>query len=312
MRQDARQDRAGTERQEVKDVTELPVVVGVDGSESSLLAVDWAVDAAARHGQPLRLVHASLWERYEGYYPDAGTEQPSTERVLREHLVASAAERARLRNPEVKVSADIVPDDAVSVLLAEGRNASSLVTGSRGRGEIAGLLLGSVSLALAARADCPVIVVRGAGASGGSTAGYVVLGVDDRHEDAAAARFAFREASARGCELHAVRAWRCPAHEMPDHPLVEGHPAAAHHERAVNALETSLRAAAEPYPEVSVRREAVEGPPRKVLLDAAAGAGLLVVGAHRRQGLFGLQLGLVGHTVLHHADCPVAIVPEHI
>lgn len=48
---------------------ELPLVVGVDGSESSLLAVDWAVAEAVRHGVPLRLVHASLWERYEGTMP---------------------------------------------------------------------------------------------------------------------------------------------------------------------------------------------------------------------------------------------------
>lgn len=45
---------------------ELPLVVGVDGSEPSLRAMDWAVDEAARHGLPLRLVHAFLWERYEG------------------------------------------------------------------------------------------------------------------------------------------------------------------------------------------------------------------------------------------------------
>jgi nucleotide-binding universal stress UspA family protein len=44
----------------------LPIVVGVDGSESSLGAIDWAADEAALHGLPLRLVHACLWEPYEG------------------------------------------------------------------------------------------------------------------------------------------------------------------------------------------------------------------------------------------------------
>ncbi|MGW2715951.1 universal stress protein, partial [Streptomyces sp. NPDC001356] len=47
----------------------LPLVVGVDGSDSCLLAVDWAVDEAARHGVPLKLVYASLWERYETGLP---------------------------------------------------------------------------------------------------------------------------------------------------------------------------------------------------------------------------------------------------
>lgn len=45
---------------------ELPLVVGVDGSEPSMRAVDWAADEAALRGVPLRLVYASLWERYEG------------------------------------------------------------------------------------------------------------------------------------------------------------------------------------------------------------------------------------------------------
>ena len=86
----------------------LPLVVGVDGSDSSLQAIDWAVDEAARHGLPLRLVHASLWERYEEAVPSNGVRRPS-ERVLAEHLVASAAERAERRNPEVKCGTEIVP-----------------------------------------------------------------------------------------------------------------------------------------------------------------------------------------------------------
>jgi nucleotide-binding universal stress UspA family protein len=86
---------------------ELPLVVGVDGSESSLQAVDWVVDEAARLGLPLRLVHASLWERYEGSRPsfstDFSTDRPAEE-VMAEHIIVSCAERARLRNPEVKVA----------------------------------------------------------------------------------------------------------------------------------------------------------------------------------------------------------------
>ena len=71
--------------------------------------------------------------------------------MFAENLVASAAERAGRRNPEVKVTTDVVPDDAVDALLREGNNAFALVTGSRGRGELKGLLLGSVGLAVAAR-----------------------------------------------------------------------------------------------------------------------------------------------------------------
>lgn len=148
---------------------ELPLVVGIDGSDSSLVALDWAVDEAARQGLPLRLVHASLWERYEGATLSTGLDRPS-EQVMAENIVGTAVERARRRNPEVKVSTEVVPEEAVDALLHAGHNASALVTGSRGRGELKGLLLGSVGLAVAGRAHCPVIVVRGdRAACGGDT-----------------------------------------------------------------------------------------------------------------------------------------------
>ncbi|MFH9826361.1 universal stress protein [Streptomyces bobili] len=290
---------------------ELPLVVGVDGSDSSLAAVEWAVDEAARHRLPLRLVYASLWERYEGVAPSGGVE-PASEEVLADDLVGSAAERARRRNPEVKVSAEVVPQEAASALLSEGHNASALVTGSRGRGQLTGLLLGSVSLAVAARAHCPVIVVRGDKAGLAGTHERILLGAGDSATDGEAVRFAFREAEARGCTLDVVRAWRCPAHDTADHPLLAGEPAHYHEEQASAALDALLHDPMADHPGVRVRRHTVEGAARKVLLDRSAAADLLVIGAQRRHGTFGLQLGRVAHTLLHHAECPVAIVPQQV
>ncbi|MET9153446.1 universal stress protein [Streptomyces griseoflavus] len=288
---------------------EYPLVVGVDGSDSSLEAVDWAVDEAARLGLSLRLVHASLWERYEGGLPSFGTGRPAEE-VLAEHIAASAAERARLRDPELKVSSEVVPDDAVSALLHAAHESSALVTGSRGRGGIAGMLLGSVSLTVAARAVCPVVVVRGGEPDRQGSPGRVVVGLGDSAEDSDAVRFAFREAEARGCGLHAVRAWRRPAHEHVDHPLIADDAAGAGEERASALLTDALRDAARDHPRVEVRRQVVEGPAHKALLDASSGADLVVVGARRRHGHVGLQLGRVSHALLHHAGCPVAVVPR--
>jgi len=287
---------------------ELPLVVGVDGSDSSLQAVDWAADEAARHGLPLRVVHASLWERYEGVHPSFGTHRPSEE-IMAEHIIASCAERAQLRSPDLKVSSDTLPDDAVSVLLHAGHESFALVTGSRGRGEIDGLLLGSVSLTVAARAVCPVIVVRGGEQSRQGSFGRVVVGVGDSTESSAAVRFAFHEAEARGCALDALRAWRRSAHEHVDHPLIADDAARVNEERASALLTDALRDAVRAHPQVDVHRHSVEGPARKVLLDASADADLVVVGALRRHGHFGLQLGRVAHTLLHHAQCPVAVVP---
>jgi nucleotide-binding universal stress UspA family protein len=123
-------------------------------------------------------------------------------------------------------------------------------------------------------------------------------------------RFAFDEAEARKCTLDVVRAWRCPAHETADHPLLVGEPAQYHEEQASALLDTLLHDVVVDHPGVRVRRATVEGPARKVLLHRSAAADLLIIGARRRHGRFGLQLGRVGHTLLHHADCPVAIVPQ--
>ncbi|MGW6316566.1 universal stress protein [Streptomyces sp. NPDC055099] len=288
---------------------DLPLVVGVDGSDASLLAVDWAVDEAARHGLPLRLVHASLWERYEGIALQGSLDRPSAH-VMAENIVGAAVERARRRNPGVKVSAEVVREEAVDALLREGHNASALVTGSRGRGELKGLLLGSVGLTVAARAHCPVIVVRGGKAALEGTHERILLGAGDPSAGAESVRFAFREAEARTCTLDVVRAWRCPAHETTDHPLLAEEPEHHHEERAAALLDAVLHDATADHPAVRVRRTTVEGPARKVLLHRSAAADLVIVGARRRHGHFGLQLGRVGHTLLHHAECPVVIVPQ--
>ncbi|WP_190217302.1 universal stress protein [Streptomyces griseosporeus] len=290
---------------------ELPLVVGVDGSDGSLLAVDWAADEAARHGLPLRLIYASLWERYEGTTPSLTLERPSSV-VMAEHIVASAAERVERRNPDVKVSTDVLAAEAVDALLHEGNNATALITGSRGRSELTGLLLGSVGLAVAARAHCPVIVVRGDKVGLAGTHERILLGAGDPAASGEATRFAFGEAAVRGGTLDVVRTWRCPAHETADTAALAEAPAREHEEQARTELDELLRDMAGAHPEVRLSRTTVEGPAHKVLVHLSSAADLVIVGARRRQGHFGLQLGRVAHTLLHHAQCPVAVVPQRV
>ncbi|MEU6977225.1 MULTISPECIES: universal stress protein [unclassified Streptomyces] len=284
---------------------EAPLVVGVDGSEPSLAAVDWAVDEAVRHALPLRIVHASLWERYEGSVPDANADRPSG-RVRAEHVVGSAADRALLRAPGLPLTTDVLPEDPSGALLREGRDAALLVVASRGRGEFAGLLLGSVSLVVAARSSCPVVVVRGDAQALAARHGRVLLGVGEQDADSPAVRFAFREAAAREAELDAVRAWRRPAHL----PLPDGGTDGHEEGRASDRLDEALEAGVRGHPGVRLLRSTVEGPAHRALTERSAAADLLVIGARRRDGLVGLELGRVAHRALHHASCPVAVVPQ--
>lgn len=288
---------------------ELPVVVGVDGSEGSLRAVDWAAAEAERSGLPVRLVHASLWEHYEGVRPRLGADRPS-EQVFAENLVATAEERVHRITPDVKVSTEIQPEDPVTTLLREAPEAAQLVLGPRGHGPIRAMLLGSVSLAVAARAHCPVVVVRGDEPNRRSVHHRVVLGVGHSAGSTAAARFALREARLRGCELLAVRAWRRPAYESLPYPSADGERAGADQREADAYVDQVLGVVDDEYSDVVVRRKLVQGTAHQALLDETASADLLVVGAKRRHLSVGLQLGRVNHTVLHHAACPVAVVPD--
>ncbi|MFI1051558.1 universal stress protein [Streptomyces griseoruber] len=286
----------------------LPVVVGVDGSEPGLRAADWAADEAALRAVPLRVVYASLWERYEGTALADDLGKPP-EQVTAEDIVRTAAQRAQLRRPGIEISTGVLPEEPEYALVHEGREACALVLGTRGRSGLVEMLLGSVSLTVAAHADCPVIVLGGGQDNRVSAGqhGRVVLGVGEKNPDSAALRFAAEEARLRHATLDAVRAWRCPAHESTDHPLLAGEPARLHEQHAAEVLEQAVK---HTPADVEVVPRTVEGPARRALLAASYEADLLVVGARRNPGHLGLQLGRVAHGVLHHAACAVAVVPE--
>ncbi len=285
----------------------LPLVVGTDGSDAALRAVDWAADEAALRGAPLRIVYASLLAHYEEVVSSVRTSRASGS-VFTQHIVASASERCERRHPDVAVSADILAEDPAEGLLGEGSNALAIVVGNRGRGELAALLLGSVSLSVAARAQCPVIVVRSDEAKPDNGDRWIALGVGDRGTAKETVDFAFTEAALRGARVAAVHAWRSPTPPADTGQVDDARQVAQREAEAW--MDEALRDATAKHPEVRVRREVVEGHARESLLDAARSAELLVVGARRRSGAFGLQLGLVNHAMLHHSPCPVAVVPH--
>jgi nucleotide-binding universal stress UspA family protein len=284
-----------------------PLVVGVDGSDPSLRAIDWAVAEAARRDVDVRLVHASLWAQYEKVTPRFGSGRP-TEHVFAEHILASAAERAARLDPGVRVSAEIVGREPVSALLNEADTAGAIVLGDRGHGDIGTMLLGSTGLTVAARATCPVVVVRGAPEALRGGHRRITVGVGDPGLNAAAVAFAFDEAQVREAALTAVRAWRQPG------PALSGEPGGTASERqeAARVLDEALRVPSEEYPKVAVDRAVPEGRARAFLLDASASSDLLVLGARHRAVAVGLQLGPVSHALLHHAECPVVVVPESV
>ncbi|TYB97549.1 universal stress protein [Micromonospora sp. WP24] len=285
--------------------TGAPVVVGVDGSDSALEAVRVAAREAEHRHRPLRVVHAFSWPLTAAELgPAPFAAQAEGLRGEAEQFVSQALAEARKVNPEVPASGVVVDGSATRVLLDESRDGALVVLGHRGLGGFADLLIGSVTVQVSARAECPVLVVRGEPRADGP----VVVGVDGSELSTEAVGFAFEEASHRGTSLVAVHAWMNPVVLFPGDvsPLMVDLSTFAEEEERV--LAESVAGHAERYPDVSVRHELVHGSPAQALVEQSRGAQLVVVGAHGRGALGGLLLGSVSHTVLHHAHSPLAIV----
>ncbi|MFB8248922.1 universal stress protein [Streptomyces sp. NPDC055952] len=287
-----------------------PVVVGVDGSPSSLDAAETASGEARIRGAELRLVHA--FGRSSAHLPAGGPPWSPAGTGVRELVdgtLAVAERRARDAAPHVAVTRDVTLGDPLAVLEIASRTASLVVVGSRGLGAVGGLLLGSTSVHLAAHSHCPVLVVRGRP----HPAGPLVLAVDESPVSGHAARFAFTEAHLRGVGLtllHVCRPGDPEAYDGPADPPFVTYDEALLRTKAEHVLDTVLAGRAERYPDVTVTRRTVVGRVRHSVVEASAGAQLLVVGARGHGGFTGPLLGSVSQAALHHAHCPVAVVPH--
>ena len=137
------------------------IVVGVDGSDESVVAFSWAVDEAERRNAGVLAVIA--WD-VPGWFVLEGGGNAEQERLAGELRDAAAATLERIIEPAlgdraVPVERAVVEGNAVPALLHASHGAALLVVGARGLGGFRGLLLGSVSAQLLHHATCPVAVV---------------------------------------------------------------------------------------------------------------------------------------------------------
>jgi len=285
------------------------VVVGIDGSEQSLIALDVAADEATRRHQPLRVVSAFQWPPFAPsiQVPDAGVADDSLDAVRR--MLTDATEKIRRTHTGLDVTTVVILGGPATTLVDESTRASIIVVGNRGYGGFTSLLAGSVATQLATHAHCPVLVVRPHTAPSTATTLPVVVGVDGTEGNETAVGFAFEEAASRGVSLTAVSVWSQPPRSGPD----QFKPVAYDYDEARQAagreLAESLAGHQEKYPDVTVLRELICGlDPAHELRLASAAASLIVVGSRGRGELSGLLLGSVGQTLVHHARCPVAII----
>ncbi|MFE0677232.1 universal stress protein [Streptomyces sp. NPDC058867] len=285
-----------------------PVVVGVDGSESSRNAVRVAAGEAALRGVGLRLVHAFGWPSSH-VPPRRAPWNPANAGVrdLVDDTLGEAQAAAHAVAPQVEIAREVVLGEPVAVLELESRTASLAVVGSRGLSRFGALLLGSTASHLAAHGRCPVLVVGGRP----DPSGPVLLAVDGSPRSAAAVEFAFAHASLHGSGLLALHVWNTRTervYESPGDPPFVTYDEGRLRDEEERVLAEALGGLRERYPDVEVTGRLVRGRIRHTLIEASAEAALVVIGARGHGGFGGLLLGSVSQAVLHHARSPVAVV----
>ncbi|MDO0917573.1 universal stress protein [Streptomyces sp. DT2A-34] len=292
----------------------LPVIAAVDGSDDSLVALDWAFEAALVREAPLRMVHVQQYAAWAK--PDmlpAGPPRPEDDPVLDRVRRYLAGRVERLETEYLAL------EGAPAVALPElGSAAQLLVLGSRGRGGFAGLLLGSNGMAAARDAECPVVVVPKPGRQVHDgmpiePGPRVVVGLQVDSPDEATLSFAFAEAALRGARLQVVAAYAWPAHLWTAAPSQIVPPPVDQ-----DAVENETRTLAEGFlaphrdrhPDVHAEPYVAPGDAAGHLVAASRDANLVVVGRHRRRLLAPARMmGSVTQAVLLHAASPVAVVP---
>ncbi|WP_062436654.1 universal stress protein [Herbidospora daliensis] len=275
------------------------IVVGVDGSAPSLAAVEYAARDAARRNAALRIIH--VWPPLTV----GDQEVHETERRHHEDVIAEAQRRAFDCAPDIEVSTQLIRGDVTDRLGREAMGADEVVIGSRGRGGFAGLILGSVGLALAGQTAGPLVVVR---TSPRHTYGRLVAGYDGSEESETALDFAFAEAQRREARLKLVYAWQPPT--LAASAAGYGTLIQKCFDEQMTSVRQQLAPWTEKFPQVPVEQVGVCGHPVYVLSEESRTADLVIVGSRRRGMIRSTALGSVGYGLLHRAHCPVAIVTE--
>jgi len=277
------------------------IVVGVDTSDNAARAAVWAVREAADRGLALHLVYALDLPGTAGMVlepPEYGRKQHQAGAAL----LAAITGKVRELRPNVVVTSEVSELSPARTLVALSQDAELVVTGTRGHGGFAGMLLGSVSMKLAAHSHCPVIVVRGEQPN--DPLDEIVLGVESGEHEAPI-RFAFEAAVAHGAALRVVRAWN-PANL--DRDLYLAGVLADRNRAFADDVADLLKGVREDYPGIQVAISIVRGNAVPALINEASGARMLVVGARRAQGPLSVGAGYVVQGLLAHSGTPVAVV----
>jgi nucleotide-binding universal stress UspA family protein len=285
--------------QHLGHLRQRPVVVGYNGKPHARAALAWAAEEAARRQAPLVVMNAA---NYPGMAlgPAPGLLDPSPRGLeADEEVTAGGVAEVLALQPRLHVSGVTLATAPADTLVDAAASAGLLVVGSRGFGRALAALLGSVAFSVAARAPCPVVVVRSGGRS--RQAGTeVVVGYDGSPEATAALRFAADHAAATSSGLLIVTATgeNAAAGDGSDRRLLAGR----------NVAEEGRDTVRRTHPRLGVVTAVEDARAGSALVSASAAARLVVVGTRGRGAFRGMLLGSVSQAVIGGARCPVAVI----
>ncbi|MFE3939301.1 universal stress protein, partial [Streptomyces goshikiensis] len=260
---------------------------------------------AVRRDQPLHIVYGADTDGRALYLSAQTTERI---RANGRQLLDDTAKAVTDEYPGLHVSTEFSRADAAHSLRQAGALHGTIVVGNRGLGGFSSLMLGSVGMDVAAAATSPVIVVRGI--DGTQETGTVLAAVRDEH-DLVHARYAAREAELRKASLRLLHVWNVLESVGEVVSMLDGvDEIAGAHADALRAVTEVVR---DEFPGLDVRADAEKSiSVAGVLVEASRHADLLVMGGRRVPSALGLarNLGRATHSVLHHAHCPVLLIPR--
>jgi nucleotide-binding universal stress UspA family protein len=287
------------------DITPGTIVVGLDDSASSMRALEWAAEQAVADHRELTLVH-TVSVVTPAYLDAAQVDHRKAREALRaqaEAVLAAARKHVARTAPQLVVHEVFSFEDPREQLLELSRHAVLVVVGSRGRGMVRSLLLGSVGVALVRHSSCPVVIHRPG--NPGTVRNGIVVGADGSEESQSVLEFAYRQAAVRDLPLtvlHCYASARVAMGYIVDDP-------AADLESEKLLLAESMAGLAEKHPDVRARTQLAGSLPQDELVRMGERMNLVVVGAHQSGAVKRMLFGSVSIAVTEHATCPVAVVP---
>ena len=293
-------------------ITPGSIVVAVDGSEHAERAVQWAAEQADLEQRRLTVVSASdsgkVWNASRpGAWSGAHVTLEDLERSTRSIADDAAALAVKLK-PGVAVDTTAVLADPRQILVDLSTDAHMVVMGSRGRGPLRTMLLGSVSSAVVKQARCPVVVCRPHPED--SHGSGVVVGADGTADSLPVIEFAFEQASLRALPLTVLHAyWDAVTAVAGLRRFPEGLLEEPDVEDLRVVLSESVAGFSERFPDVNVSLRLAHGLVDEVLVRDVSWD-LVVVGRHPVDTVSRVLIGSIANAVLERAETTVAMVPE--